>query len=69
MDSPDPKAVGDDRKKTKRKVDVESGTARGIDFKCVSNVVNFDFPLDTSSYIHRAGRTARGNNTVKCFLI
>lgn len=45
------------------KVDKESGVARGIDFQFVSNVINFDFPLDVSSYVHRAGRTARGNNT------
>lgn len=44
------------------KVDKESGVARGIDFQFVSNVINFDFPLDISSYVHRAGRTARGNN-------
>lgn len=48
----------------KPKGDSESGVARGIDFQCVSNVINFDFPLDINSYIHRAGRTARGNNTV-----
>ncbi|KAG8235867.1 hypothetical protein J437_LFUL016474 [Ladona fulva] len=48
--------------KTKRKKDKESGVARGIDFQFVSNVINFDFPKDVSSYIHRAGRTARGNN-------
>ncbi|XP_037041607.1 probable ATP-dependent RNA helicase DDX56 [Bradysia coprophila] len=47
----------------KAKGDAESGVARGIDFQCVSNVINFDFPLDINSYIHRAGRTARGNNT------
>ncbi|KAL6440820.1 hypothetical protein ACFW04_003332 [Cataglyphis niger] len=49
-------------KKDKRKKDKESGVARGIDFQFVSNVINFDFPLDINSYIHRAGRTARGKN-------
>lgn len=48
--------------KAKRRKDKESGVSRGIDFQHVSNVVNFDFPLDINSYIHRAGRTARGNN-------
>lgn len=50
------------KKKSKRKKDKESGVARGIDFQFVSNIVNFDFPLDVNSYIHRAGRTARGKN-------
>lgn len=49
-------------KKSKRKKDKESGVTRGIDFQFVSNVINFDFPLDLNSYIHRAGRTARGKN-------
>lgn len=49
-------------KKGKRRKDKESGVARGIDFQFVSNVINFDFPLDVNSYIHRAGRTARGKN-------
>ncbi|XP_044258676.1 probable ATP-dependent RNA helicase DDX56 [Tribolium madens] len=48
--------------KSKRKKDKESGVSRGIDFQCVANVINFDFPLDVQSYVHRAGRTARGNN-------
>ncbi|XP_043491436.1 probable ATP-dependent RNA helicase DDX56 [Polistes fuscatus] len=57
-------------KKGKRRKDKESGVARGIDFQFVSNVINFDFPLDVNSYIHRAGRTARGKNegTVLSFI-
>ncbi|XP_047120315.1 probable ATP-dependent RNA helicase DDX56 isoform X4 [Schistocerca piceifrons] len=51
-----------DRCYSKRKKDKESGVSRGIDFQYVSNVINFDFPLDVNSYIHRAGRTARGTN-------
>lgn len=50
-------------KKITRQVESEAGVARGIDFQFVSNVLNFDFPKDINSYIHRAGRTARGNNT------
>uniref|UniRef100_A0A1B0BMN3 RNA helicase n=1 Tax=Glossina palpalis gambiensis TaxID=67801 RepID=A0A1B0BMN3_9MUSC len=46
----------------RHKSDKESGASRGIDFHCVSNVINLDFPKDVNSYIHRAGRTARGNN-------
>ena len=33
--------------------------ARGLDFPAVDWVVQFDCPEDASSYIHRAGRTAR----------
>ncbi|XP_065226799.1 probable ATP-dependent RNA helicase DDX56 [Planococcus citri] len=63
----DEKALEEDfgqsvNKTGKRKRDKESGVARGIDFQFVSNVVNFDFPLDAFSYVHRAGRTARGTN-------
>ena len=59
-------------RKSKRKKDKESGVSRGIDFQFVSNVINFDFPLDVHAYIHRAGRTARGNNQVPpqyCFIL
>ncbi len=60
---PEEKVTATVKTKIKRTKDGESGVARGIDFRCVSNVVNFDFPLDINSYVHRAGRTARGNNS------
>ncbi|KAJ3285141.1 RNA-dependent ATPase rok1, partial [Blyttiomyces sp. JEL0837] len=33
--------------------------ARGLDFKGVSMVINYDFPQSVQSYIHRIGRTGR----------
>jgi len=50
------------KKKTEsvnRKGDKEYGVSRGIDFYRVANIINFDFPMDFDSYVHRVGRTAR----------
>lgn len=33
--------------------------ARGLDLKDVSHVINFSFPKDANTYIHRIGRTGR----------
>lgn len=57
------KQQNSDNPPSKGKSDKEYDLARGIDFQYVSNVINFDFPTTINSYIHRAGRTARGNNT------
>nr|CDP28410.1 Putative ATP-dependent RNA helicase dbp-9 [Podospora anserina S mat+] len=47
----------------KGKRDEEYGVSRGIDFKNVAAVVNFDLPTSASSYTHRIGRTARAGRT------
>jgi len=47
------------RTKGKKRAEDESGMARGIDFKRIDVVFNFDFPTRLDSYIHRVGRTAR----------
>ena len=55
-----------DRSRKRRKGpkrDKEYGVARGIDFKNVACVLNFDLPTTSKSYTHRIGRTARAGNT------
>ncbi|MCC7436664.1 DEAD/DEAH box helicase [Candidatus Nomurabacteria bacterium] len=37
--------------------------ARGIDIPDVSHVINYDIPSTYDTYIHRIGRTGRGNKT------
>lgn len=53
-------------KKTKTdkvKKDKEYGVSRGVDFKNVACVLNFDLPLTAKSYVHRIGRTARAGKS------
>ncbi len=37
--------------------------SRGIDIKGINLVINYDIPNDAEDYVHRIGRTARGDNT------
>ncbi len=37
-------------------------TARGIDIPSIEIVVNYDLPDEAENYVHRVGRTGRGNN-------
>ncbi|KAK7109234.1 probable ATP-dependent RNA helicase DDX56 [Littorina saxatilis] len=57
----DPKTKPNVKGKAPRKKDKEYGVSRGIDFHNVANVVNFEFPKSVDAYIHRVGRTARGD--------
>ncbi|KAL9043608.1 MAG: hypothetical protein Q9214_003211 [Letrouitia sp. 1 TL-2023] len=50
------------RRKTTKK-GKEYGISRGIDFKNVACVLNFDLPTTFKSYTHRIGRTARGGKS------
>jgi ATP-dependent RNA helicase DeaD len=36
--------------------------ARGIDISHLTHVINFDFPMDAESYVHRTGRTGRAGH-------
>lgn len=51
------------KKRLKQKLDSEFGVVRGIDFKNVYTVINFDMPPSSSGYVHRIGRTGRAYNT------
>ena len=49
-------------KKSKSGILVATDVAsRGLDVSDIDIVINYDFPDDIESYIHRIGRTARGN--------
>ncbi|KAK3349989.1 P-loop containing nucleoside triphosphate hydrolase protein [Lasiosphaeria hispida] len=50
-------------KKRKTQKDQEYGVSRGIDFRNLAAVVNFDLPTSATSYQHRIGRTARAGRT------
>jgi len=42
--------------------------SRGLDTRRARHVVNFDFPLHISDYIHRCGRVGRVGSNEHCFV-
>ncbi|GME76761.1 unnamed protein product [[Candida] boidinii] len=42
---------------------IEYGVSRGVDFRNVACVINFDLPKSSRSYVHRIGRTARAGKS------
>ena len=58
-------AIGSEETRKKRRIakDKEYGVSRGIDFKNVACVLNFDLPTTAKSYTHRIGRTGRAGKT------
>ncbi|KAH6668946.1 P-loop containing nucleoside triphosphate hydrolase protein [Halenospora varia] len=61
----DDKTAKEPSKKKRKTVekDKDYGISRGIDFKNVACVLNFDLPTSSKSYTHRIGRTARAGQT------
>lgn len=51
------------RDDSKKGESTEYGVSRGIDFKNVAAVLNFDLPVSSKAYTHRVGRTARANKS------
>lgn len=61
----DKKGKKEEKKKKRKRVekDEEFGLSRGVDFRNVAAVLNFDVPGSVISYTHRAGRTARAGRS------
>ena len=63
QDSARNQVSGTGKKRKINKDGKEYGVSRGIDFKNVACILNFDLPATSKSYVHRIGRTARAGQT------
>ena len=57
------KALTGFREGTTRVLVATNVASRGLDIRGIRHVVNFDVPEDPRDYVHRVGRTARGDDT------
>ncbi|VEU19550.1 DEKNAAC100115 [Brettanomyces naardenensis] len=55
----EPEKNSKDGKASKSSKSSEYGVSRGVDFRNVACVLNFDLPTSSKAYVHRVGRTAR----------
>ncbi|KAJ0236661.1 DEAD-box ATP-dependent RNA helicase 1 [Hirschfeldia incana] len=67
-------AVRSKELKAFRKGDVQvlissDALTRGMDVELVTNVINYDMPHYSKTFIHRAGRTARAGRAGRCFTL
>lgn len=51
------------KSKSKSAKTEDYSVSRGVDFKNVACVLNFDLPTSSKAYVHRVGRTARGGKS------
>ncbi|KHN26907.1 DEAD-box ATP-dependent RNA helicase 1 [Glycine soja] len=63
------KTVGEFRRGEFQVLVSSDAMTRGMDVEGVRNVINYDMPKYTKTYVHRAGRTARAGQTGRCFTL
>ena len=56
------KAVQEFRSKAKDVLVATDVASKGLDFPEIKHVINYDMPEDIENYVHRIGRTGRGNS-------
>jgi ATP-dependent RNA helicase RhlE len=57
------------REQEKRILVATNVAARGLDISGIEHVINFDAPEDPRDYVHRVGRTARGDATGEAYTL
>ncbi len=57
------------REGVKRILVATNVAARGLDIRGIEHVINFDAPEDPRGYVHRVGRTARGDATGEAYTL